>query len=93
MADVYLLHFDPSYKHARHYLGFANRLDARVEHHRRGTGANLTKHATRAGCEQKLARVWSNASRKDERKLKNGRHHSRLCPICHPVSAWTRGRI
>lgn len=40
-GTVYLLHFDRPYKHARHYLGWAKDLDARLEHHRAGTGARL----------------------------------------------------
>lgn len=104
MASVYLLHFDKPFEgtprkpnakkrgFAQHYLGFANHLDARIEHHRNGTGANLTKYAVRAGCELQLARVWDHATRKTERKLKNNRHNSRMCPICHPVTAWGRGK-
>ena len=84
MPVVYLLHFDPAYKHARHYVGFATYLDARIEHHRKGTGANLTKYASRAGCEMQVARVWEDATRATERKIKQSRHHSRLCPICNP---------
>ena len=39
--QCYLLHFDPPYKHARHYVGYTEHLDVRVEQHRNGTGANL----------------------------------------------------
>lgn len=92
MKQCYLLHFDPPYKHARHYLGYAENLDARVEHHRNGTGANLTKYASRAGVKMTVARVWDNADRKAERKLKTSKHHSRLCPLCNP-KADKRGQL
>lgn len=92
MASVYLLHFDPAFRHAKHYLGFSNYLNARIEHHRNGTGANLTKHASKAGSELIVARVWNNATRATERQLKHAGHHSRLCPICNP-KAENRGKI
>jgi hypothetical protein len=38
---VYLIHFDEPYKHARHYVGSAVSLDARLEEHRRGSGSRL----------------------------------------------------
>ena len=43
---VYLLHFTHPYKHARHYIGFAETpatFDRRIAHHRAGTGARLPK--------------------------------------------------
>jgi site-specific DNA-cytosine methylase len=33
IGTVYLLHFDRPYKHARHYLGWAESLDARLAVH------------------------------------------------------------
>lgn len=78
---------------ARHYLGFANNLEGRVWHHRNGTGATLTQHAVRAGCELIVARTWENATRETERKLKRAKHHSRLCPVCNPDHAMTRGKV
>jgi hypothetical protein len=47
----------------------------------RGKGARLTQVAFDAGCTLLLVRVWADADRKTERKLKN-RHSPRLCPIC-----------
>lgn len=90
--QCYLLHFDPPYKHARHYVGYTEHLDVRVEQHRNGTGANLTAVASAAGCEIKIARVWDNATRALERKIKTSKHHSRLCPICNP-HATRRGQF
>ena len=36
---VYLLHFDRSYRHARHYIGFTQNLEQRLEAHRAGRGS------------------------------------------------------
>src|SRR6476661_2336108 len=46
---VYLLHFSKPYKHARHYLGSADDVSARLELHRKGQGARLTQVAVDAG--------------------------------------------
>lgn len=83
MTHVYLLHFEPRFRHAGHYLGVTNRDDvtARVAEHVRGEGAVLTRYARRAGCELTLVRVWSNVPRKTEMRLK-GRGLAPLCPIC-----------
>ncbi len=46
---VYLLHFSEAYKHAKHYLGSADDLEARLERHRRGNGARLIQVIAQAG--------------------------------------------
>ena len=79
---VYLLHFSPSYKHARHYLGFAWKVKDRIALHRSGRGARLTQVAIEAGCELVLTRVWKYQFRRDERRLKNQKNSPKLCPIC-----------
>ena len=83
MTGVYLLHFDPPYKHARHYLGWARNIDLRVEHHRAGRGARLTQVAVENGIQMDLVRVWDGADRTFERKLKNGKNTPHLCPRCN----------
>lgn len=37
-----------------------------------------------AGLNWELARVWSNADRNFERRLKNEKNTPRFCPICNP---------
>lgn len=81
MQGCYLLHFEPSYKHAGHYLGWSPEVQARVNAHLHGKGARLTEVAHNAGSTLILVRVWEDADRKTERKLKN-RHSPQLCPIC-----------
>ena len=80
---VYLLHFDPPFKHARHYIGVArNGLVRRMQDHLSGQGANLTRHARRAGCLMILARIWPAADFGLEVRLKKRGGASRICPVC-----------
>jgi predicted GIY-YIG superfamily endonuclease len=85
MTGVYLLHISPPYKHARHYLGYADDIGARVAAHRAGHGARLTQVAVDAGCILVLARMWPDTNRTFERTLKNRKHAPRLCPVCNQV--------
>lgn len=82
---VYLLCFHQHYKHARHYIGFCKEggLDARIEKHRKGSGARLMEVITKAGIGFDVARVWSDGDRTFERKLKNMKNAKRLCPFCN----------
>ena len=51
---VYLLHFDRSYRHARHYIGFTQNL----EQHRAGRGSPLVAAAAIAdGIDFQLAAI------------------------------------
>lgn len=79
---VYLIHFDPSYAHATHYLGWAADVAPRLNAHLHGKGAKLTRVAVEAGCTLILARVWEDGTRQLERKLKRWHGSTRLCPIC-----------
>lgn len=82
---VYLLHFDPPYKHARHYLGYCGRADltARIVEHTTGRGARLVEVAHNAGVVLTLARTWD-GGRDLERQLKRRKDTPRLCPVCNP---------
>jgi predicted GIY-YIG superfamily endonuclease len=82
MNGVYLFHFQPNYKHARHYLGYADDILRRLEEHRNSQGARLTEVALKAGCELWLVRMWPNRGRHFERQLKRRKNSPRLCPIC-----------
>src|SRR4051812_35688579 len=79
---LYLLHFSTSYKHAKHYLGYADDVAPRVNAHLHGRGARLTQVAHDAGIEMILVRVWEDGDRQQERKFKNRSHVPMLCPIC-----------
>jgi predicted GIY-YIG superfamily endonuclease len=89
---VYLIHFDPPYKQAKHYLGWSDDVPARFEKHCNKTGARLTQVAVDAGCKLVLARTW-NGNRKTERQIKNQKHSPRMCPICNPETAMRRALV
>ncbi|HXF62870.1 MAG TPA: hypothetical protein VNK95_14695 [Caldilineaceae bacterium] len=81
--SVYLIHLEPAYKHARHYLGYADDVHSRLALHRMGQGSRLCQVAVEAGCKLILARVWEDGDRSLERRLKNRKAAPRLCPICN----------
>ncbi|MGE3487941.1 MAG: endonuclease [Nitrospira sp.] len=81
-SGVYLLHFAPAYKHAKHYMGYADDIARRFAEHQAGRGARLTQVAVEAGCELILARVWNGVDRGEERRLKNTKSMPHYCPIC-----------
>jgi predicted GIY-YIG superfamily endonuclease len=78
---VYLIHFCTPYKHARHYLGVAEDVSARLDQHRRGTGARLMAVVQEAGISWVVARTWR-GGRRLEHKLKGYHSGVKLCPIC-----------
>lgn len=85
---IYLLHFDPPYKRARHYLGFSEGdfpedVDVRVGRHIGGQGSKLTKAAVKGGCTLILACTFT-GGRDKERLLKKSHNVPRICPICNP---------
>jgi predicted GIY-YIG superfamily endonuclease len=89
---VYLLHIDPPFKHARHYLGVTRKgrpVGDRLTEHNEGRGAVLTRMARQAGSTLTLARVWTNADSGLENKLK-GRGLAPLCPICQAAKKHER---
>lgn len=68
---------------ARHYIGFSEDIDARLEEHRRGNGSAFMAAVSKEGIRWTLARVWPDKGRDWERYLKNQKHAARLCPICN----------
>lgn len=78
---VYLVHFDTPYHHARHYLGYADDIAARLKEHRAGRGSRLCAVVRSAGIDFTFVRFWR-GGRRIERKLKNQHSAPRLCPIC-----------
>jgi hypothetical protein len=86
---VYLIHFEEPYKHARHYVGFAENLRKRLTLHALGHGARLMEVVKDAGITWRLARTWR-GNRQLERKIKNRKHAPLLCPFCSGQSAMRR---
>lgn len=86
---VYLLCFDKKYKHAKHYIGFAHNEETfkkRIEHHRKGQGARLMAVIAKAGIGFQVSRTWPEGDKNFERKLKNQKKSSALCPHCKQVA-------
>lgn len=81
VGTVYLLHFDRPYKHARHYVGWAKDLDARLTAHMSGRGSRLLEVVRDAGITWVLARTWQ-GTRYRERRIKQQGGASRFCPCC-----------
>lgn len=83
MAVLYLLHFDPPYRHARHYLGYSDRRDpfSRIAQHLAGRGSPLVAAALAAGCRVLVADWWP-GDRTRERLLKRRAHVPAWCPLC-----------
>ena len=83
---VYVLHFDPPYKHASHYIGFTTSEDGRgrVFEHLRKQGSPLVKAALLAGSSITVAHVFQGdtADRNFERQLKNRKDVANWCPCC-----------
>lgn len=83
---VYLIHFDRpiSENHTtQHYLGYAQNLEKRIEHHHRGTsGVRLFQVAKERKIGFVVVRVWEDGDKNFERKLKNGKNFPKLCPVC-----------
>lgn len=89
---VYLLHLDTPIAHAKHYLGSAQDLPARLARHRAGNGARLLEVAHERGITFTLARTWD-GGRELERRLKRRKNAPRLCPICAGEKAWGRAKL
>ena len=81
-SGVYLIHFDEPYKHAAHYVGYADDIEARFELHRKGQGSRLCEVVVEAGIGLQLVRVWPGRDRHFERKL-HGRGKRIYCPVCN----------
>jgi predicted GIY-YIG superfamily endonuclease len=78
---VYVLHFEPAYRHARHDVGWARDVDARVAEHLAGAASPLVRAAVLAGASVAVALTYA-GSRQLERRLKRWRSTWKFCPIC-----------
>ncbi|MFF5228424.1 hypothetical protein [Dactylosporangium sp. NPDC000521] len=93
-GTIYLLHFERPYQHARHYLGWASDLEARLADHLAGRGARLLAVVRSAGITWYLARTWD-GTRARERQIKRQGGLSRSCPLCgvQPARAADRAAL
>jgi len=84
MGLVYLLHFGTPHKHAKHYVGYTDDLDARLQDHLKGRGSPLIKAVVATGNTVVVARTWE-GDRNFERSIKNQKNTPRYCPICQGI--------
>lgn len=84
---VYLIHFDQPLAHAQHYLGYSadDKYEARLEHHRKGTGSRLMAALKRLGITWSVVRTWPNEDGNFERRMKNRKKSRCLCPTCRAL--------
>ena len=87
MTGVYLIHFSEPYRHAKHYIGWSQKIAARFQHHQNGTGANLCAVAVARGIGLEIVRIWEGKGRDWERKVKNYKKTKLLCPVCNKEHA------
>lgn len=77
---VYILRIEPPLSHAQFYLGYCedSGLAQRLQRHKAGSGATLTRAAIQAGRQLKLVATLAHADRSVERALKNRKNTPRL---------------
>jgi hypothetical protein len=82
-GTVYVLHFEPAYKHARHYIGWTagDDVTTRLRVHLQGRGSPLIRAAVAAGVDVQLAATYQ-GTRYLERRLKRWHKTSQFCAIC-----------
>jgi predicted GIY-YIG superfamily endonuclease len=81
LGTVYVLHFEPAYGHARHYIGWTRDLKTRMAEHRAGTGSPLIRAALAAGVRVDVVATMP-GSRYLERRLKRWHKTGQFCPVC-----------
>jgi predicted GIY-YIG superfamily endonuclease len=91
MSTIYLLHLDKPLRHAKHYVGFADDLEARLERHANGSGARMLAVCRERGISWQLARTWT-GDRKFERWLKRKKGAAWFCPVCAGAKALNRAK-
>ena len=79
---VYLLHFDRSYRHAGHYIGFTQNLEQRLDEHRAGRGSPLIAAAIADGIAFELTAIWEGDRHAERRLHRQKNTRVRLCPVC-----------
>lgn len=83
MTGVYILHFNVPLKHAKHYVGFSNDVDTRIQEHREGRSrARIMEVLAERKIDFVLARVFEGEGKAFERQLKKRKNTPKYCPIC-----------
>lgn len=84
---LYLLHFDPRYRHAGHYLGYTEDLPKRFATHLKGKGSPLVKAAVNHGSRIILVRIWAEDGNAEQEIKRGVGSRGRLCPVCNHRAA------
>lgn len=90
---VYLIHLNRPLSPdspSRHYIGYSDDLDRRLDKHITGNGSRFMEVAKERRISWRVARTWD-GGRTLERKLKNRKEAPALCPICSGDAAYRRG--
>lgn len=83
--QIYILHFTPPYKHARHYTGISKEANLRVERHIRGTTkVRLVNVIHEQGHSISVGNMFSVPNKLSEKALKKGKSVPDYCSICNP---------
>ena len=80
-GTIYLVHFERPYHHARHYVGWTQNEEVRIDTHRNGQGSPLLAAVQAVGIAYTVARRWR-VTRKHERFIKDQKRTPLYCPIC-----------
>ena len=92
---IYVLHIEPPYKHAAHYIGFTENGDVeqRIAKHLQGKASPLIKAAIEHGHKVELALVLEGDRALERRLKRRGGHGHSICPRCRPAYLANRRAI
>lgn len=93
---VYLLHFERSYRHVRHYIGFTQNLERRREEHRAGRGSALVAAAIADGIEFQLAAIGRGSTHREhfvEAETAVSAAGGQWCCSAASFQAWWASRV
>lgn len=80
---IYLICFDKKLHHAKHYIGWTENIDNRLDNHKNGNGACILKALNKKNIDYKIVKIWK-GTRYHERKMKLWKNSKILCPLCTP---------
>jgi len=89
-GKCYLICAERAHKHARHYIGYSDWFDHRIDLHRKGQGAKLIANGFNAhGIGWEVVKTWEEGVSFEygqgyefEKKLKARKDAAALCPRC-----------
>ena len=92
-SAVYLVHYQQPRQHFRHAVRWVEAPAAVIRRlYRHLDSQPIDPLARREGITFVLVRTWKGSGSAFARKLKQQKHHSRLCPVCNPEGYARRTR-